>query len=159
MLTPHAKHRPRLVLFHRLSSICNTIRLFKFRWIRTKKGWQVGIKIAVRKQLVVQAGALLINAVFCNRRMRWEVGKDEVVSGCGLSGMLLDGDKWDHVMRLHGHDITIKKTLIFVQSQKLQKNYFLSFETTWPFAHRISTTPKSFKSDPIKKKLNLEAMI
>ena len=29
--------------------------------------------------------------------MRWEVGRDKMVSGCGLSGMSLDDDKWDHV--------------------------------------------------------------
>ena len=38
--------------------------------------------------------------------MRWEVNKDKVVSGYGLSRMSLDDNKWDHVMRSRGHDIT-----------------------------------------------------
>ena len=97
VLTPRAKHRPRLVPFHRLSSICKTIRLFGSRWIWIKKNWQVGIEIAVGRRLVIQAGALLINAVFCNRKIRWKVGRDKVVSGCGLSEMSLDNDKWDHM--------------------------------------------------------------
>ena len=31
--------------------------------------------------------------MFCNRRIRWEVGRDKLVNRCGLSGMLLDDDK------------------------------------------------------------------
>ena len=46
-----------------------------------------------RKRLIIRAGAHLINAMFHNRRMRWEVSRDKVVSGCRLSGMSLDDDK------------------------------------------------------------------
>ena len=38
-----------------------------------------------------------------------------MVSRCGLNGILLD-DKWDHVMRSHGHDIT--DTLTWVKNLK-----------------------------------------
>ena len=48
--------------------------------------------MTAEERLVIRAGALLINAMFCDGRMRWEVGRDKVVSGCGLSGMLLDDD-------------------------------------------------------------------
>ena len=75
------------------------------------KGWQVGIEIAVGRRLVVPADALFINAVFCDRKMRCEVGRDKVLSGCGLNKMSLDDDKWDHMMRLSGHDITIAPLL------------------------------------------------
>ena len=37
VLTPRAKHYLRPVLFHRLSSICKTMRLFGFHWIQTRK--------------------------------------------------------------------------------------------------------------------------
>ena len=38
MLTFRAKHHSRLVLFHKLSLICKIMRLFRFRWIQTRKG-------------------------------------------------------------------------------------------------------------------------
>ena len=46
--------------------------------------------------------------MFHDRKIRWEVGRDKVVSGCGLSKMSLDDNKSDHVMRSRGHNITAK---------------------------------------------------
>ena len=43
-----------------------------------------------RKRLIIRVGAFLIKAMFHKRRMRWEVVRGKVVSGCGLSGILLD---------------------------------------------------------------------
>ena len=55
---------------------------------RVRLQWDDGWK----KRLVIRVGALLINAMFHDGKMRWEVGRDKVVSRCGLSGMLLDDD-------------------------------------------------------------------
>ena len=51
------------------------------------------VRLELQWRLVIRAGALLVNAMFCNGRMRWKVGRDKVVSGCRLSGMLLNDDK------------------------------------------------------------------
>ena len=46
-----------------------------------------------RKRLIIRAGAHLINAMFHDRRIGWEVSRDKMVSRCGPSGMSLDDDK------------------------------------------------------------------
>ena len=51
------------------------------------------VRLELQWRLVIQAGALLVNAIFCDRKMRWEVGRDKVVNRCRLSEMLLDDDK------------------------------------------------------------------
>ena len=43
-----------------------------------------------RKRLIIRAGALLINVMFYERKMRCKVDRGKVVSRCGLSGILLD---------------------------------------------------------------------
>ena len=63
-------------------------------------------KMRLQWRLVIWVDALFVNAMFRNGTMRCEVGTDKVVSGCKLSGMLLDDDKKDHVMRSRGRDIT-----------------------------------------------------
>ena len=112
-LRPPHKHHPRLVLLHMPSSTTRLCRViwfpygFRYGKVETQH-WDVGeIGITREWRLVIQAGALLINAMFCDRKMRWEVGRDKVISGCGLSRMSLDDDKWDYVMRSCGHDITL----------------------------------------------------
>ena len=94
---PH-KHHHRLVVLYipfLTTKVCRVIQFpygFRCKNVKTKY-WDVGkIKIQKRWRLVIWADVLFVNAMFCNGRMRWEVVKNQVVSRCRLSGMLMDNN-------------------------------------------------------------------
>ena len=129
---PH-KYHPRLVLLCMPSSTVKLSRVIQFPYdfgcgkIETQYRDVNKIRIARRWRLVIQAGVLLINAIFCDEKMRWEVGRDKVVNGCRLSGVSMDDNKWDHVIRSRDHDITIASLLgaSFVECVIHQRRWYL----------------------------------
>ena len=85
------KHHPKLVLFRILSSIARLRKVIQFPSDFGCGKSEIGI--AMRQWLIIQAGAFLINVMFCNGKMRWEVGRNKVISGYKVGGILLNNDK------------------------------------------------------------------
>ena len=51
------------------------------------------MRLELQQRLVIQASVLLVNTMFCNKKIRWKIGKDKVINGCRLGEISLDDNE------------------------------------------------------------------